>query len=87
MLGFAPRPWISSIDGTFSWAMFDLFGWLYNWLVVFATPLEKKKSSVGMMKFPILMEKSSSHVPVPTNQIRICEGFAGDFLGFIDIHR
>jgi hypothetical protein len=86
MLGFAPRPWISSIDGTFSWAMFDLFRWLYNWLVVFATPLKKKKfvswdDEIPNINGKIIQPCSSPHQP------RICEGFVGDFLGFIDIHR
>ena len=40
-----------------------------DWLVVEPpTPLKNGSSSVGMMTFPINMEKYKSHVPVTTTQ-------------------
>ena len=41
---------------------------IQSWLVV-STPLKNMISSIGLMKFPINMEKKSSHVPATTNQL------------------
>ena len=58
LAGVLSIPWFDSFLGFNLWAVSYFF-----WLVVKQTPLKNMSSSIGMMTFPIVMGKSTSHVP------------------------